>query len=175
MTHATLIVPTRGGAERLPRLFDALAAQTHPEWDAVVVIDGDIDGSQQVVERHAHLPIRAVVLPDGEHHATLDVVEWIAATQDADVRAVPLDALGRIDAEAFAAALPGAALATALSGARTRTLPAVGRSRPSIRPMAVVLPAPLGPSRAVSSPARTSRFRSCRAWTRPNALPTPCS
>ncbi|SDO80073.1 cysteine desulfurase [Microbacterium sp. ru370.1] len=57
---------------------------------------------------------RAVVLPDGEHHATLDVVGWLAATQDADVRAVPLDGLGRIDAEAFAAALPGAALATAL-------------------------------------------------------------
>lgn len=57
---------------------------------------------------------RSVVLPDGEHHATLDVVGWLAATQDADVRAVPLDALGRIDADAFAAALPGAALATAL-------------------------------------------------------------
>lgn len=70
MTHATLIVPTRGGAERLPRLFDALAAQTHPEWDAVVVIDGDIDGSQQVVERHAHLPIRAVVLPENRGRVT---------------------------------------------------------------------------------------------------------
>ncbi|MBN9214533.1 MAG: cysteine desulfurase NifS [Microbacterium sp. SCN 70-200] len=55
----------------------------------------------------------AIVLPDGEHHATLDTVGWLA-TQGAEVRAVPLDGLGRIDAGAFAAALPGAALATAL-------------------------------------------------------------
>jgi cysteine desulfurase len=56
----------------------------------------------------------AVVLPDGEHHATLDAVGWLAAHEGAQVRAVSLDALGRIDVDAFAAALPGAALATAL-------------------------------------------------------------
>ncbi|GAA1652519.1 cysteine desulfurase family protein [Microbacterium flavum] len=55
----------------------------------------------------------AVVLPDGEHHATLDTVAWLQ-TQGADVRSVPLDALGRIDADLFAERLPGAALATAL-------------------------------------------------------------
>ncbi|KQR85806.1 cysteine desulfurase family protein [Microbacterium sp. Leaf179] len=57
--------------------------------------------------------VDALVLPDGEHHATLDVVSWLA-TQGALVRPVGLDALGRIDADAFAAALPGAAVATAL-------------------------------------------------------------
>ncbi|WP_295840528.1 cysteine desulfurase family protein [uncultured Microbacterium sp.] len=56
----------------------------------------------------------AVVLPDGEHHATLDVVGWLAAAEGAAVRAVPLDGLGRIDPELFAAALRGAAVATAL-------------------------------------------------------------
>ena len=56
----------------------------------------------------------AVVLPDGEHHATLDVVGWLAAREAAQVRAVPLDGVGRIDTEAFVGALPGAALATAL-------------------------------------------------------------
>ncbi|SDQ10531.1 cysteine desulfurase family protein [Microbacterium sp. cf332] len=55
-----------------------------------------------------------VVLPDGEHHATLDAVAWLASRWGATVRSVPLDALGRIDPGAFAAALPGAALATAL-------------------------------------------------------------
>ncbi|WP_127818484.1 aminotransferase class V-fold PLP-dependent enzyme, partial [Microbacterium sp. CPCC 204701] len=55
----------------------------------------------------------AVVLPDGEHHATLDAVAWLAG-QEANVRAVGLDAVGRIAPDAFAAALPGAALATAL-------------------------------------------------------------
>lgn len=56
----------------------------------------------------------AVVLPDGEHHATLDAVGWLATRWGASVRAVPLDAVGRISPELFASALPGAALATAL-------------------------------------------------------------
>ena len=55
----------------------------------------------------------AIVLPDGEHHATIDAVHWLAG-EGAQVRAVPLDAHGRIGLEPFAAALPGAALATAL-------------------------------------------------------------
>lgn len=63
----------------------------------------------------------AIVLPDGEHHATLDTVGWLQTAQTqaspgAAVRAVPLTPLGAIDAAAFAAALPGAALATALAG-----------------------------------------------------------
>ncbi|WP_347975710.1 cysteine desulfurase family protein [Microbacterium sp. ProA8] len=55
----------------------------------------------------------AVVLPDGEHHATLDAVEWLEA-QGAQVRHVGIDAAARIRSDAFAAALPGAAFATAL-------------------------------------------------------------
>ncbi|MFT3799273.1 cysteine desulfurase family protein [Microbacterium sp.] len=58
----------------------------------------------------------ALVLPDGEHHATLDTAAWLT-TQGADIRAVALDGLGRIAVAAFAAALPGAALATALVAA----------------------------------------------------------
>ncbi|MFT4214630.1 MAG: cysteine desulfurase family protein [Microbacterium sp.] len=58
----------------------------------------------------------ALVLPDGEHHATLDAVAWLT-TQGAAIRPVPLDALGRIPVAEFAAALPGAALATALVAA----------------------------------------------------------
>ncbi|MBD7956585.1 cysteine desulfurase [Microbacterium sp. Sa4CUA7] len=56
----------------------------------------------------------AIVLPDGEHHATLDAVAWLHTHERAAVRAVPLSPTGRIDEAAFAAALPGAALATAL-------------------------------------------------------------
>lgn len=56
----------------------------------------------------------AIVLPDGEHHATLDTVAWLRRHGSASVRTVPLDRTGRIDAASFAAGLPGAALATAL-------------------------------------------------------------
>ncbi|MDW4572816.1 cysteine desulfurase family protein [Microbacterium sp. M3] len=54
-----------------------------------------------------------VVLPDGEHHATLDAVSWLE-TQGARVRPVALDEWARIRPAAFAEALPGGALATAL-------------------------------------------------------------
>jgi cysteine desulfurase len=55
----------------------------------------------------------AVVLPDGEHHATMDTVAALAQS-GAAVREVPLTELGRIDPGVFAEHLPGAALATAL-------------------------------------------------------------
>jgi len=58
--------------------------------------------------------VAPVVLPDGEHHASLDAVAWLATRWQVEVRPVPLDPMGRIRPEAFAAALPGAALATAL-------------------------------------------------------------
>lgn len=56
----------------------------------------------------------AVVLPDGEHHATLDAIDWLVDYEKALVRPVALDGLGRIPAPAFRTALAGAALGTAL-------------------------------------------------------------
>lgn len=55
----------------------------------------------------------AIVLPDGEHHATMDTVAALAL-EGAEVRAVQLESNGRIEPSTFAAALSGAALATAL-------------------------------------------------------------
>lgn len=64
----------------------------------------------------------AIVLPDGEHHASVDSVAWLEEAQGAHVRSVALDRLGRISRESFIAALRSgpeghaapAALATAL-------------------------------------------------------------
>ena len=57
----------------------------------------------------------AIVLPDGEHHATLDTVTALAA-EGARVIPVALDGVGRIPVGSFGAALAseGAAMATAL-------------------------------------------------------------
>ncbi|GAB3154874.1 cysteine desulfurase family protein [Microbacterium neimengense] len=55
-----------------------------------------------------------VVLPDGEHHATIDSVSALVDMQHAEVRPVRLTSLGAIDREDFASALGGAAFATAL-------------------------------------------------------------
>jgi cysteine desulfurase len=43
-----------------------------------------------------------------EHHAVLDPVEWLAGAEDADVRWIPVDALGRIDLAALKAELDDA-------------------------------------------------------------------
>lgn len=58
----SVIVPTRGGVGRLPGLLTALAAQELDEsWEAIVVIDGDVDGSSVVVDRASvHHPVRRV-------------------------------------------------------------------------------------------------------------------
>jgi cysteine desulfurase len=56
----------------------------------------------------------AVVLPDGEHHATLETVDWLSSHEGATLRRVALDDVGRIPPDAFGAAAPGAAVATAL-------------------------------------------------------------
>ncbi len=57
-----------------------------------------------------------IVLPDGEHHATMDAVEWLRSAEGAAVRAVPLTPTGEITPNAFAAALgPDVVLATALA------------------------------------------------------------
>ncbi len=57
----------------------------------------------------------ALVVPDGEHHATMETVSWLADAAGAVVRAVPIDAHGGIDVQRFADVLPGAGAATALA------------------------------------------------------------
>lgn len=55
----------------------------------------------------------AIVMPDAEHHATMDTVA--ALVEDgAELRPVPVTTQARIEPEEFALRLPGAALATAL-------------------------------------------------------------
>ncbi|WP_313355704.1 aminotransferase class V-fold PLP-dependent enzyme, partial [Microbacterium sp.] len=56
---------------------------------------------------------RAIVLPDAEHHATIDTVAALER-EGALVRPVQVDERGRIAVSMFTAALDGAALATAL-------------------------------------------------------------
>lgn len=69
---ASVIVPTLGGAERLPVLFRALAAQDHRDFEIVPVLDGDIDGSAGVVETWAtatELRINPVVFSENQGRA----------------------------------------------------------------------------------------------------------
>jgi GT2 family glycosyltransferase len=64
----SVVVPTRGGATRLPVLLDALAAQQVDEpWEVVFVLDGDFDGSREIIEAYAdRLPLRIVERVGGD-------------------------------------------------------------------------------------------------------------
>ena len=58
-----------------------------------------------------------ILVPRGEHHATIDSVEWLEAHEGAVLEWIPLDELGRIRVDALADALRGpddVALVTAL-------------------------------------------------------------
>lgn len=50
-------------------------------------------------------PRRRILVPRGEHHATLDSVEWLERHEGAIVEWLPLDEVGRIRLDAVAAAL----------------------------------------------------------------------
>lgn len=64
MVGASLVVPSHGGGERLPVLLESLRHQTHADFEVIVVIDGDIDGSASVVAAAGDLPVRSVVFPE---------------------------------------------------------------------------------------------------------------
>jgi len=48
---------------------------------------------------------RRILVPRGEHHATLDTVEWLERYEGAIVEWIPIDSVGRIDLTALATSL----------------------------------------------------------------------
>jgi cysteine desulfurase len=57
---------------------------------------------------------RRVITSAVEHHAVLDPVDWLGAHEDAEVVTLPVDAAGRVDLDALAAALDAEPDAVAL-------------------------------------------------------------
>ncbi len=115
---------------------------------------------------HARPPgSSAIVLPDGEHHATMDTVAALV-DEGAELRRVLVTPEARIDPEEFAALLPGAALATALvanneAGTINRCpCPRCGCSSGVGRPPSISMPSPR---------SGTCRCRSAPCAARPEA------
>ncbi|GAA2198587.1 hypothetical protein GCM10009849_11820 [Sinomonas flava] len=62
---ASIVVPTRGGAKRLPVLLRALSLQDTDDFEVVVVVDGDIDGTARLLDSWSdRLPLRTIVFPE---------------------------------------------------------------------------------------------------------------
>lgn len=59
-------MPSYNGEERLPTLLNALAKQTHPSFEVVVVLDGSTDGSESRIDNFkAPFSLRAVKRENG--------------------------------------------------------------------------------------------------------------
>ncbi|GAB3247361.1 glycosyltransferase family 2 protein [Alteromonas gracilis] len=65
----SLVVPTRGGRERLPLLLDSLRGQSDTDFEVVVVVDGDVDDTASLLQGIDDLPVRAEVLPHNRGRA----------------------------------------------------------------------------------------------------------
>ena len=59
---------------------------------------------------------RRILVPRGEHHATIDTIDWLETHEGAEIEWIPIDGLGRVDLAALESALgPDVALVTLLS------------------------------------------------------------
>ncbi|MDT0193768.1 glycosyltransferase family 2 protein [Arthrobacter sp. AB6] len=71
--EASIIVPSRGGALRLPILLSALSRQDSDDFEVIVVVDGDIDNSAGVLRRltveHPAMALRTIVFPENRGRA----------------------------------------------------------------------------------------------------------
>lgn len=83
---ASIIIPSRAGAQRLPRLFAALKAQDNPHWEAIAVLDGDIDNSIRAVETAADSRITAIVFPENRGRVSALNAGFNVATGDVLIR-----------------------------------------------------------------------------------------
>lgn len=85
---ASIVVPSREGASRLPVLFDSLRRQTEQDVEMIVVIDGDVDDSESVVRAaSAELPVRSIVFPENRGRAAALNAGFFDATGDVLIRA----------------------------------------------------------------------------------------
>jgi glycosyltransferase involved in cell wall biosynthesis len=87
MTAASIVVPSRAGAGRLPVLFSSLARQDTTDWEVIVVLDGDVDDSAGVVEAWSgRIPVRPLVFEQNRGRAAALNAGFDAAVGDVLIR-----------------------------------------------------------------------------------------
>lgn len=69
---ASIVVPSRGGAERLKILLKALSMQTVSDFEVLIVVDGDTDDTEGLVNRVANgvpYTLKSIVFPENQGRA----------------------------------------------------------------------------------------------------------
>jgi cysteine desulfurase len=97
------VVFTSGGTESVNLAIKGLywARNTSVARVGRSALDAGRVGRSATVSR----PRPRILVPLGEHHATVDTVEWLERYEGAVIEWVPVDALGRVSLDALAAAL----------------------------------------------------------------------
>jgi len=89
------VVFTSGGTEAVNLAVKGLYwARNFPSGDRVASAGERIESSR-----------RRILVPRGEHHATIDTVEWLERYEGAIIDWLPIDSLGRVRLDALAASL----------------------------------------------------------------------
>lgn len=86
---------------------EAIAASLGAEPVEVILTSGGTESINLGVKGlfWKRAPRRVVLVPGGEHHATVDAVEWLASHEGAEVVTMPVDALGRLQPSVLSSAL----------------------------------------------------------------------
>ena len=118
---ASLHASGRRAKLRLEEARERIAAALGAHPSEVILTSGGTEADNLAVQglyraRRAAAPERTrIVLIGIEHHAVLDVVDWLAAHEGAEPVLVPVDDDGRVDLAAWGAALAAAPERTALA------------------------------------------------------------
>ncbi|MCK8610266.1 cysteine desulfurase family protein [Agromyces sp. C10] len=108
------------GAKRLlEESREQVAATVGADPIEVVLTGGGTEAVNLAVKglfwrRRAEADARRILVPGGEHHATIDALDWLAGFDGAEPVQVPLDELGRVRVDALAAELERDAASVAL-------------------------------------------------------------
>jgi GT2 family glycosyltransferase len=82
----SVVIPSRGGAARLPVLLRALESQTEPDFEVIVVVDGDIDETAEMLARDWPR-VRVVAFPTNRGRSTALSTGFAQARGEVLVRA----------------------------------------------------------------------------------------
>lgn len=65
LPRASVVIPSRGGRDRLPYVLAAFEHQTEPDFEVIVVVDGDVDDSAGYLATvSTSFPLSSIVFPE---------------------------------------------------------------------------------------------------------------
>src|SRR5690554_4175771 len=97
------VVFTSGGTESINLALKGLFWSRNPEAGRASRDQGTEAG--RASRDQSSLPRRRILVPHGEHHATVDSVEWLERHEGAIIDWIPVDEVGRIRLDALAESL----------------------------------------------------------------------